>query len=164
MVESNSQAFEAVKEYFSAPDYEASQVGDKPILDLKFEGSFGDRDEEWKAQIIVSDNISFKKVVLFSFIPFKITRGKQEEVVELLNRINCVEDIGNFELNYNTGQVRCKTSFEVMSENITSNLLYSIETKNTDLMGKYIPMIDRVSKGELLPMDAIDDDDYDNYD
>ena len=161
---SNSPSFEAIRKYFSAEDHEASQVGSQPILNLRFDGSFDDRDEEWKGQIILQETRSFKKVILFSFVPFKISEDKQELIAELLNRINYAEDVGSFEMNYNTGQVRCRTSIEIISDNITSNHLYGIDTNNTDLMGKYIPIIDQVNKGELLPMDAIDDDDYDNYD
>ena len=159
----NNKTFETVKQHFIAEDYQATQVGSQPILNLRFDGSFDDRDEEWKGQVIVQETGFFKKIVLFSFIPFLISRDRQELVVELLNRINYAEDIGNFEMNYNTGQVRCKTSVEVMDIDINIEILYGVVTNNTNLMGKYIPMIDQVNKGELLPMDAIDDDDYDNY-
>ena len=159
----NNKTFETVKQHFIAEDYQATQVGSQPILNLRFDGSFDDRDEEWKGQVIVQETGFFLKIVLFSFIPFLISRDRQELVVELLNRINYAEDIGNFEMNYNTGQVRCKTSVEVMDIDINIEILYGVVTNNTNLMGKYIPMIDQVNKGELLPMDAIDDDDYDNY-
>ena len=161
----NSSTFKMVRECFSAPDYEATPVGNKPILNFKFEERFdGGRDEEWKAQIVVSEYAFFKKIALFSFVPFKISENKQEEVVELLNRINYAEDIGSFEMSYDTGRVRCKTSIQITEDNLSSDVIIGIVEANTDLMGKYLPIIDQVSKGELLPMDAIDDDDYDNYD
>ena len=157
-------SFETIKKYFSAEDYEATQVGERPVLNLKFEERFDrNRIEKWSGQIIVEDDGSLRKIVLFSFVPFKISEDKQELVAELLNRINYAEDVGNFEMNYNTGQVRCRTSIEIISDNITSKIIYGIDTNNSDLMGKYLPIIDQVNQGELLPMDAIDDDDYDNY-
>ena len=159
-----NQTFEIVKKCFSAPDYEATQAGNKPILYLKFEERFdGDRDEKWEATIIVSEYAFFQKIILFSFIPFNISRDKQELVVELLNRINYAEDIGSFEMDYNTGRVRCKTGIQIVEDNVNSDIIIGIEESNSNLMGKYIPIIDQVNKGELLPMDAIDDDDYDNY-
>ena len=54
----NNSSFETIKKYFSAEDYEATQVGNRPVLNLKFEERFArNRIEKWEGQIIVEDEV-----------------------------------------------------------------------------------------------------------
>ena len=155
-----SQLYQQVVDYFSEGDWNPSQAKNDSIIYLENDNTDG----EWKCVVIVKELILTKKIIFLSLIPFIAFRDKRETIIELLNRINYIEDIGNFEMNLSTGQIRCKTSINLTEVEFTDDLMSNLVDENLELTGKYLPIIDQVNKGELLPMDAIDDDDYDNYD
>lgn len=160
----NNPTFDAVREYFSNPDWQASQTKDRPILNLQYKNSSNGTRQQWKCTAVVEEDLFDGKITFFSFLPLKTSRDtsdtKIEEIAELLHRINYVEDIGNFEISYEIGQVRCKTGIEVViSENIMPILIDSLVTNNIRLVKKYLPIIEQVNRGELTPVEAIDNND-----
>lgn len=163
-MENESKTFKTLVEHFSQEDWQASRVRDKPVLNLHYKGRFeGERIEQWKCQVIAEEKESLKKVVFLSFIPFMIPKDKIKLVAALLHRINYVENFASFEINYDTGQARCKTSVQSSDVDISSDLLCNLEGNNTDLVGKYLPAIRQVNQGELMPSDVIDEYDYNYY-
>lgn len=160
----NNQTFKIISEHFLESDWQASQLGEQPILNLHYKGRFeGARIEEWKCQVIAKENQHFKTVVFLSFVPLIIQKNQIKLIAELLHRINYLENIGDFEINYDTGQIRCKTSVQVSNIDISSDLICNLEGNNTDLVGKYLPAIRQVNQGELMPFDVIDEDDFNYY-
>ena len=149
-----------ILEYFSEGDWGLSPVGDNLTLKLENDNADG----KWKCIAIAKERVITKRIIFYSIVPFLAFEDKIEAIAELINRINYIEEIGNFEINYMKGQVRCRTSINLTEVEFTDDLMSNLVDENLELTGKYLPIIDQVNKGELLPMDAIDDDDYDNYD
>ncbi|MEO0970246.1 MAG: hypothetical protein AAFX80_18440, partial [Cyanobacteria bacterium J06639_18] len=94
------------------------------------------------------------KMIFYSIAPFYIRRESKEHIAEFLHRINYSINIGNFELNFDTGEVRCKTSVEVIKDDINSNLIFCVVENNLSLMSKYLGGIIAVNEGKLLPEEA----------
>ncbi|MDJ0713204.1 MAG: hypothetical protein QNJ54_03150 [Prochloraceae cyanobacterium] len=151
MTNKENRTFEEIVNFFvPEEDWNPSQVEDKPILNLDYDG----RDGQWKCLAIAEETISFKKMIFYSIAPFYIQQNRQQDVAEFLHRINCSIDVGNFELNFDTKEVRCRTSVEVIKDSINSNLIYCVVENNIDMMGKYLGGIIAVNEGRLLPEEA----------
>ena len=156
----NNPTFKIVKQYFSPRKWKAYHFSGKPVLDLLYQDSSSEVKQQWGCAVVVDEDSFNGKIAFFSRIPFRASKDRTEEIAELLHRINYVEDIGNFELSetsYGTGQIRCKTCVGVViSENITPILLESIVRNNINLVKKYLPIIEQVNQGKLLPSEAIE--------
>ncbi len=154
MTKKQTKTFEEIVNFFvPEEDWNPSQVEDKPILHLEYDG----RDGQWECLEIAEESLCFKKMIFYSIVPFYIQPNSQQDVAEFLHRINCSIHVGNFELKFDTKEVRCRTSVEVIKDDtINSNLIYCVVENNIDLMGKYLGGIIAVNEGRLLPEEAED--------
>jgi hypothetical protein len=62
--------------------------------------------------------------------------------------------IGNFELNFGTGEIRYKTSIDI-EEDFSSVLIRRLVYTNVTMMDEYLPGIRSVIEGDVSPEDAL---------
>ncbi len=63
--------------------------------------------------------------------------------------------IGNFELDFKNSKIRCKTSFEVVGDRLTSALIKNLVYTNVMMMDEYLPGIKAVIEAGVSPEEAI---------
>lgn len=63
--------------------------------------------------------------------------------------------LGNFELDFNDGEVRYKTSVDVTDTEITSNLLRPLVYTNVLMMDKYMSGLMAVVYADMSPEQAV---------
>jgi len=63
--------------------------------------------------------------------------------------------IGNFELDFNDGGIRYKTSIDVEGGRLTPALIKTLAYTNVSMMDEYLPGIRAVLEGNVAPSDAI---------
>lgn len=63
--------------------------------------------------------------------------------------------IGNFELNFDDGEIRYKTSIDVKNNFLNSETIKQLVYTNVRMMDQYLPGITSVISGKMSPEEAI---------
>jgi hypothetical protein len=74
--------------------------------------------------------------------------------VEYLTRINYGLIIGNFEMDFDDGEIRYKTSIDVEDDPLTPALIRPVIYVNLLNMDRFLPGLEAVLTGELTPQAA----------
>ena len=81
--------------------------------------------------------------------------GKIPEAAEFITRANYGLTIGNFELDFDDGEVRYKTSLDVEGTALTHSLCRQIVVANVFIMDRYLPGLMAVISGAQTPAQAV---------
>lgn len=96
-----------------------------------------------------------RQVVFFSVAPDEVPVGARGRVAEYLTRANYGLVLGNFEMDWDDGEVRCRTSVQVGDTPRAEELIEPIVTVNVGLMGRYLPGLRDVVSGAASPQAAV---------
>src|SRR5262249_47600370 len=107
-------------------------------------------------------------------LPSNVPEEKRVEIAEFITRANYGLVIGNFEMDYNDGEVRYKTSVDVEGGELTPKMIENLMRANLMTMDRYFAGVMGVLYGDRDPAEAIaemeemghehDDDDLDDID
>lgn len=169
--------YDAMANFFKKDDWPATQVEGQTAMSMNFQGQNG----RWGCLGRVDED---KQLVLFySYCPIKAPEDKRPILADFLTRANYGLYVGNFELDYNDGEIRYKTSIDVegnksieeeapadstpangakSTEAVTSEpvelsfaLMKRLVYNNVGVMDKYMPGIMAVVYGGASPTEAI---------
>src|SRR5450759_4526798 len=99
--------YDAMANFFKKDDWPATQVEGQTAMSMNFQGQNG----RWGCLGRVDED---KQLVLFySYCPIKAPEDKRPILADFLTRANYGLYVGNFELDYNDGEIRYKTSIDV---------------------------------------------------
>ncbi|MGE5602853.1 MAG: YbjN domain-containing protein [Nitrososphaerales archaeon] len=148
---SSLRALEAVDAFFTEDGWSFEQMPERPILRLPFQGKGG----RWNcyAQIRVTRDV--EQILFYSVLPLNVPADKLSAIAEFITRANYGMALGNFELDYNDGEVRYKTSIDVTDTEITSNLLRPLIYTNVLMMDKYMSGLMAVVYADVSPAEAV---------
>lgn len=79
-----------------------------------------------------------QQVAVYGVVPFTVGAAERAIAAELLTRINFGLVIGNFEMDFADGEIRCKTSVDFEGNALTPALLSPLIHANVALMQRYI--------------------------
>lgn len=96
-----------------------------------------------------------QQLMVYSLSPVDAPESQRPAMAEFVTRANQGLFVGNFELDYADGEVRCKTSLSVQGALLTPTLIRELITPNLLLMDKYLPGIKAVADGTLTSQAAI---------
>ncbi|WP_446399412.1 YbjN domain-containing protein [Coleofasciculus sp. C1-SOL-03] len=142
--------FEAMVNFFQEDNWHYVQLQGRSVLRLAFEGKNGKYD--CYAQAIEEQ----QQFIFYSIGSIKIPKSKRRAVGEFLSRANYGMIIGNFELNFDDGEIRYKTSTNVKNQSLDSDTIKQLVYTNVKMMDEYLPGIIAVKSG-VSPADAIRD-------
>ncbi len=145
---STQQIFQAIVNFFKEDNWHYAQINGQSALRLAFEGKNG------KYDCYAQAREQQKQFVFYSVCPIKSPEQKCGAVGEFISRANYGMIIGNFELNFDTGEVRYKTSIEI-EEDFSSVLFRRLVYTNVTMMDEYLPGIRSVIDNDVLPEEAI---------
>ncbi len=141
--------FDAMVDFFRADNWSFSQVEGKPVLWMDFAGKNG----RWTCFAREDEE---RQIFLFhSYLPVKAPEDKRPVLADMLTRANYGLYIGNFELDFNDGEVRFKTSLDVENDRLSHALTKGAVYANVSIMDKYLPGIMSVIYGGASPTEAI---------
>jgi hypothetical protein len=146
---SKQSVLETLVNFFKADDWEFQKLDGIPVLQLAFQGQHGRWDCYAKA---IDEQGQF---LFYSVYPTNAPEDKRSLVAEFLTRANLGMIVGNFELNFDNGEIRYKTSIDVEGERLTPVLIKRLVYTNVTMMDKYFPGINSVIESDVLPEDAI---------
>ncbi len=95
-------------------------------------------------------------VRIYSDIPVNIPEQRRPAIAELLTRINEKLGSGNFEMDYLSGQVRYKTTLDLMDGVLTHAMLMRIFLINLSTTDRFMQTIMGVTFGSMKPDTALE--------
>jgi hypothetical protein len=141
--------FEAVTRYFTAEGWSFERLADASILRLEFRGGHGD----WYCFAQVREQES--QFAFYSFCPIVAPEEDRYAVAEFLMRANFGMIIGNFEMDFDDGEIRYKTSIDVEGSELTPALIRQLVHANVTMMDRYLPGVVQIIHGVASPTTAI---------
>lgn len=139
--ESDTSLLGVVKAYLAREEWDYLPLPDKPGVAFRFAGSH----HEWDCFTIADDATGM--VVFYSISPEKAPADRRAAVAEYITRANWAMPAGNFELDYEDGEVRFKTGIDVDEAHLTANLFDHVAEANIVAMNMYIGGLLAVIKG-----------------
>ena len=134
--------YQAIIHFFSEDDWSFTKLKGEPVLQMAFRGKNG----EWTCYAKAREEQ--QQFVFYSICPIAAPEDKRPAIAEFLTRANYGMTIGNFELDFNDGEIRYKTSIDVESDRLTSALIKTLVYTNVSMMDEYLPGIRAVLKGQ----------------
>lgn len=133
---------ETASAFFTQERWVFDTAKDAPVLRLGFEGKSG----RWRCFLEAKEAMA--QLVFFSVREGAVPDARKTAVAELLMRINCRLNVGNFELNFDDGLVRFRSGLDVEGVTSVAPLLKGLTLLNVATMDKYLPAIEHVVRGE----------------
>ena len=143
-----SELFETLKSFFFNDEWFYVEVDERPLLRLNHWGENG----RFSCQAEVNETQQI--FYFYSYFPVNVPPAKQAAVAELITRANYGMRVGNFELDYEDGEVRFKTSIDVENVELTHALVSNHVYANVWTMDRYLPALFAVIYGSASPLDA----------
>lgn len=111
------------------------------MLRLGFDGEHG----RWMCFVEAKETLG--QLVFFSVWPEPVPLEQRDAVAEYLMRVNCGLNVGNLELNFDDGMVRCRTGLDVEGQGLSEPLLHNLTLLNVATLDKYLPGLQAVLGG-----------------
>jgi hypothetical protein len=145
-----SRIYNSLIKFFEEDKWYFSPVVDKPSLQMAYEGENG----QWTCYAHSKEEL--EQFVFYSLCPIKAPKSKLLKMAEFLTRANYGLIIGNFEMDFEDGEIRFKTSIDVENTDLNSALIKPIVYANIFTMDRYLPGIMTVVSGALSPKQAVE--------
>jgi hypothetical protein len=135
--------------FFEEDDWRYDPLDDAPGIHATF---FGDT-SQWQCYAFAREDTA--QCAFYSVLPVSVPPEKMPAAAEFITRANSGMMIGNFEMNYDDGEVRYKTSIDVRGDKLTFALIKQMVYANCGTMGRYLPGLMAVIFTDISPLDAI---------
>ncbi|RQH18220.1 YbjN domain-containing protein [Okeania hirsuta] len=135
--------------YFTKDDWTFTKLQGQSVLQMAYQGKNG----LWNCYAQARE--TEEQFVFYSIHPELVSEEKRLAMAELLTRINYGLIIGNFEMDFNDGEIRYKTSIAVEGNILTYKVIKRLVYANVAIMDYYLPGIRAVMDENILPEEAI---------
>lgn len=141
--------FDLMVDFFERDEWPFAQVRDQAILKM------GYRTEKlaWTcyAQALEDD----QQFVFYSITPIQTPPAKKAAAAEYITRANFSLILGNFEMDWDSGEVRYKTSIDVEDDRLSYELWRPVVYANLFVTERYLPGLLAVVHEDIPPRVAI---------
>jgi hypothetical protein len=144
-----NQILETAIQFFKEYDWPFTQNENENLLRTTYRGDQG----EWPCLVLAGeprDSLAF-----YSICPLAAPEVKLTAVAELITRVNYGLNIGNFELDFQDGEIRLKTSLDVTGDRLSAALMKNVALTNIATMELYLPAIMKVIYGNISAAQAV---------
>jgi hypothetical protein len=148
---SQQQIFNSLVEFFEEDDWHFQSMEGTPVLSMGFAGKNG----KWVCYAQAREQQ--QQFVFYSVIPVNAPDERRAAIAEFITRANYGMIIGNFEMDYDDGEVRYKTSIDVEGAALTPALIRQMVYANVLITDRYLPGIMKVIYAGKTALEAIDD-------
>ncbi len=148
------QFFEEIVNFFEEDDWPFVRIEGEALLQMVFQGENG----KWNCYAKAREEQ--EQLVFYSVSPVNAPEDKRLTVAEFLTRANSGMIIGNFELDFASGEICYKTSIDVKGDLISFELIEQLVYTNVTMMDKYLPGILAVIESDVEPKEAITQIDF----
>jgi hypothetical protein len=140
---------EGIRKFFVDDQWPFTAVEGKTILRTGFSGKNG----KWTCFAQARENQ--QQFIFYSVCPNAAPEDKRSAAMEFITRANYGLVIGNFEMDADDGEIRCKTSIDVEGGELTPVLIRQVVYSNVMTMNKYLPGLMSVLYANVSPQQAI---------
>ena len=147
---SGGSIFQAIINFFEEDDWNFHRIEGIPVLSVPFTG----RNGRWMCYAQAREDQ--QQFVFYSVNPVNVPEERRAAIAEFITRANYGMIIGNFEMDYNDGEVRYKTSIDVEGDELTSPLIKQLVYANVIIMDRYFPGLMAVVYGNADPSQEIE--------
>lgn len=140
---------EQMQTFFDEDEWHITAMEDRPVLMMGFSGKNG------SFQCFAQAREEQHQMVFYSVSSVNAPDTRRAATAEFITRANYGLIIGNFELDYDDGEVRFKTSVDVEGETLSVNLVRHLVYANILTMDRYLPGLLKVFYGNEEPEDVI---------
>ena len=145
----NAPIFNVVISFLQANNLQFAKAQDVTILWFRVKGSNG----EWTCYSYSKE--LERQLVLYSVFPYKVKPYKLAAVAEFIARVNYDMMLGNFELSFDTGEVRYKTSVDLGIHIFEHTMLQSLMEANFACMDTYFEGLMKIIYSNISPQEVI---------
>ncbi len=142
-------ALEVFAEFFRQNAWPFQRVEGQETLQLSFQGA----SEVWRCYAHVRQEGT--QCAFYSVLPEQVPLEKRAGAAEYITRANYGLIVGNFEMSWDTGEIRFKTSLDFEDDRLSLALVHQLVESNVSLMDMYLPGLQAVLSDELTPEQAI---------
>lgn len=135
--------------FFEDDGWAFEQISDLPALRTGFAGENG----KWTCYAHAREEVH--QFVFYSLLPVNTPQDKLDAMAEFMTRANYGMIVGNFELNYEDGEVRYKTSVDIGDGDLSLLLVKQLVYPNVATMDLYLPGLMAVIYSNASAADAI---------
>ncbi|MEM9907744.1 MAG: YbjN domain-containing protein [Cyanobacteria bacterium P01_D01_bin.44] len=144
-----SPLFSVVRCFFVEADWDILRYPDSLTLELKTRGS----QSEWSCLAQVDDIQD--QFLFYSFCPVTVPAECRPKLAEFCVRANLGMVLGNFELDFDTGTLRYKTSVDVEGSYLEPAMIRQLVQANLETMDHYWPAIMKAIYGDVSSIAAL---------
>jgi hypothetical protein len=145
------RGFETVGAFLEEDDWHPQRLEDRTIYRVYFSGHHGDL--RCYAQV----RTDLEQFLFYVIAPVKAPEPDRPAVAEYLTRANYGLRIGNFEMDYNDGEVRYKSSLDFEAAELNGALIKNTIYPAVHTMDHYLPGLLSVMYGHQAPAEAIEE-------
>jgi hypothetical protein len=135
--------------FFQEDGWLFRQLEGQSVLAMGFQGESG----QWTCYAQAREEQ--RQFVFYSVCPVNAPEDKRLAVAEFLTRANYGLFIGNFELDFDDGEIRYKTSIDVEGDRLTPALVQQLVYTNVLMMDQYLSGLMSVIYGDVAPAEAV---------
>ncbi len=143
------QALETLGNFLEADGWNPQFVEDRQFYKINFESETG-RGLAY-AQILTD----MEQFLFYVLMPFKIPEESRNTIAEFITRANYGLRVGNFEMDYEDGEVRYKSCLDFQGEILTTGYIRNTMYPALKIMELYLPGFLSVVYGGQTPEEAI---------
>jgi hypothetical protein len=140
-------------DFFDSEEWEYQVLENRSILRISFSGENG----HWPC--FAQAREPQQQIIVYSICPLRVPEAKRAQMAEFLTRANYGLVIGNFEMDFEDGEVRYKTSLDLEdvedAAEVTQVLLRHVIYANVSSMDRYLPGMLTVLAGSATPAEAV---------
>jgi hypothetical protein len=147
--ENAMRAFNTLGQFLQEDNWYPQQVNDQPMFRMYYQGKHGDI--RCYAQI----KLETDHLIVYALAPIKVPEETRHAVAEFITRANYGLYIGNFEMDFEDGEVRFKSSLDFEGEALSALYIRNTIYPAVHLMNRYLPGLLKVVYGGKEPLEAI---------
>ncbi len=145
------RAFATLGQFLDDDNWHPQQLEDKTIFRVYFSGENGDL--RCYAQI----RVDLEQFIFYVVAPVKAPEELRPAVAEYITRANYGLRIGNFEMDYDDGEIRCKSSIDFEESTLDYILIKNVMYPAVHTMDFYLSGLLSVMYGNNSPEQSIAD-------
>lgn len=132
---SKQPIYRAMLTFFSDDDWAFTKLRGESTLQLAFQGEHG----QWTCYAVARDDQA--QFLFYSIYPTTVPADYRGAIAEYLARANYGLVQGNFEFDFDSGEIRYKTNLDITHLSINTQVIQQLVYANVTIMDHYLPGI-----------------------
>ncbi|MGB0562717.1 MAG: hypothetical protein ACPGVO_13080 [Spirulinaceae cyanobacterium] len=133
-----NQLLQVAKKFFRQENWMIHQTDEFSGFSVRVRGTH----TEWSC--LAQVNEPHEQFIFYSYCPWLVLAENKLAIAELIASINLEILVGNFDLNYGSGEIRYKTSIDVEGSHLTTSMVKQLVSINIKMMDVYLPILKQV--------------------